>query len=97
LAVAALEPVGHIAAATMLYMRLYDYLGQQLAAQTKPASSHREWVMTYSSTQFEAQALCLEVLRDRHAGDHDRVAILYHQAMELELWFFYAGGRSPHL
>jgi hypothetical protein len=63
LAVAALEPVGHIAAATMLCMRLYDYLGQQLAAQTKPASSYREWVMTYSSTQFEAQALCLEVLR----------------------------------
>jgi thiaminase (transcriptional activator TenA) len=97
LAVAALEPVGHIAAATMPCMRLYAYLGQQLAAQTKPESSYREWVMTYSSTQFEAQALCLEVLRDRHGGDHDRLAILYHEAMELELRFFDAASRSTHL
>ena len=43
LAVAALEPVGHIAAAMTPCMRLYAYLGQQLAAQTKPDSPYREW------------------------------------------------------
>jgi thiaminase/transcriptional activator TenA len=38
LAVAALEPVGHIGAAMTPCMRLYAYLGQQLAAQTQPES-----------------------------------------------------------
>ena len=93
LAVAALEPVGHIAAAMTPCMRLYAYLGQQLAAQTKPDSAYREWVMTYSSEQFEALARRLEVLLDRYGDDHDRLAVLYHQAMELELRFFDAAGR----
>jgi thiaminase/transcriptional activator TenA len=93
LAVAALEPVGHIAAAMTPCMRLYAYLGQQLIAQTEPDSPYREWVMTYSSAQFEAQARRLEVLLDRYGGDHDRLASLYHQAMELELRFFDAAGR----
>jgi thiaminase (transcriptional activator TenA) len=88
LAVAALEPIGHIAAAMTPCMRLYAYLGQQLAPQTNPESPYREWVMTYASAEFEAQARRLEVLLDRYAGDHDRLADLYHQAMELELRFF---------
>jgi len=45
LAVAALERVGHIAAAMIPCLRLYAYLGQQLAAQTTPDSPYREWVM----------------------------------------------------
>jgi thiaminase/transcriptional activator TenA len=93
LAVAALEPVGHIAAAMTPCMRLYAYLGQQLAAQTKPDSAYREWVMTYSSEQFEALAQRLEGLLDRYGGDQDRLAVLYHQAMELELRFFDAAVR----
>jgi thiaminase/transcriptional activator TenA len=93
LAVAALEPVGHIAAAMTPCMRLYAYLGQQLAAQTKPESPYREWVMTYSSPQFEAPARRLEVLLDLYEGDHDRLGVLYHQAMELELRFFGAADR----
>jgi thiaminase/transcriptional activator TenA len=97
LAVAALEPVGHIAAAMTPCMRLYAHLGQQLAAQTKPESPYREWVTTYSSPEFEAQARRLEVLLDRYGGDHDRLASLYQQAMELELRFFDAAGRSAYL
>jgi thiaminase/transcriptional activator TenA len=69
-------------------MRLYAYLGQQLAAQTKPDSPYREWVTTYSSPQFEALARRVEGLLDRYGGDHDRLVDLYHQAMELELQFF---------
>jgi thiaminase/transcriptional activator TenA len=88
LAVAALEPVGHIAAAMAPCMRLYAYLGQQLAVQTKPENPYREWVMTYSSPEFEALARRLEGLLDRYGGDHDRLAGLYHRAMELELRFF---------
>ncbi len=88
LAVAEHEPVGHIAAAMTPCMRLYAYLGQQLAARTKPESPYREWVMTYSSPEFEALARRLEGLLDRYDGDHDRLASLYHQAMALELRFF---------
>ena len=93
LAVAALEPVGHIAAAMTPCMRLYAHLGQRLAAHTKPESPYREWVETYSSAEFEALARRLEVLLDRYGGDHDRLAVLYHRAMELELRFFDAAGR----
>jgi len=93
LAVAALEPVGHITAAMTPCMRLYAFLGQQLAAQTKPESPYREWVMTYSSEQFESLARRLEVLLDRYGGDQDRLAVLYQQAMELELGFFDAAVR----
>jgi thiaminase/transcriptional activator TenA len=93
LAVAALEPVGHIAAAMTPCMRLYAYLGQQLAAHTKPDSPYREWVEAYSSTEFEALARRLEALLDRYGGDDDRPAVLYHRAMELELRFFDAAAR----
>jgi len=95
--VAALEPVGHIAAAMAPCMRLYAFLGQQLVARTKPDSPYREWVVTYSSTQFEAQARRLEVLLNRYGGDHDRLASLYHQAMELELQFFDAAAKWENL
>jgi thiaminase/transcriptional activator TenA len=74
-------------------MRLYAYLGQQLTAQTKPDSPYREWVMTYSSPQFEALARCVEGVLDRYGGDHDRLAVLYRQAMEFELRFFDAADR----
>ena len=93
LAVAALEPVGHIAAAMIPCLRLYAYLGQQLAAQTTPDSPYREWVMTYSSARFEALARRLEGLLDRYGGDHDRLAVLYQQALELEVRFFDAAVR----
>jgi thiaminase (transcriptional activator TenA) len=93
LAVAALEPVGHIAAAMTPCMRLYAYLGQGLAAHTKPESPYREWVETYSSAEFEGLARRLEVLLDRYGGDHDRLAVLYRRAMELELRFFDAAVR----
>jgi thiaminase/transcriptional activator TenA len=50
-------------------------------------------VDTYASADFEALARRLEVLLDRYGGDHDRLAVLYHQAMELELRFFDAASR----
>jgi thiaminase (transcriptional activator TenA) len=93
LAVAALEPVGHIAAAMTPCMRLYAHLGQQLAAHAKPENPYREWVETYSSSEFEDLARRLEGLLDRYGGDHDRVVALYRQAMELELRFFDAAIR----
>ena len=97
MATAALEPVGHIAAAMAPCMRLYAHLGQQLAAQTEPDNPYREWVTAYSGSEFDQLAGRLEDLLDRYGGDHDRLSGLYHRAMELELRFFDAAtaARSP--
>jgi thiaminase (transcriptional activator TenA) len=94
LAVAESEPVGHIVATMTPCMRLYAYLGQRLAAQIKPDNPFREWVQTYSSTQFEASTRRLEGLLDRYGGDRDRLADLYRRAMELELAFFDSAARQ---
>jgi thiaminase (transcriptional activator TenA) len=94
LAVAALEPVGHIAAVMAPCMRLYAYLGQQLEPETEAESPFREWVTAYSSAQFEALASRLEELLDRYGGDPDRLAALYRRAMELELAFFDSATRE---
>ncbi|HVM08299.1 MAG TPA: TenA family protein [Acidimicrobiales bacterium] len=81
-------------------MRLYAWLGQQLAPVTAPGSPYKEWVDTYSSPDFEELASTLEALLDRlvrssngDAGAGD-VAAHYRRAMELELAFFEGAYRS---
>jgi thiaminase/transcriptional activator TenA len=87
---ASLEPVGHTAAAMTPCMRLYAFLGQQLAPAVNPESPYREWVETYSSPGVEELASRLERLLDRYGGDPERLAKLYRRAMQLELAFFQA-------
>lgn len=87
---ASLEPVGHTVAAMTPCMRLYGFLGQQLAPKLRPESPYREWVETYSSADMEALSARLEGLLDRYRGDPERLAWLYRRAMELELAFFQA-------
>ena len=87
---ASLEPVGHTAAAMAPCMRLYAFLGQQLAPKLNPQSPYREWVETYASADTEALASRLEALLDRYRGDPEHRAWLYRRAMELELAFFQA-------
>jgi thiaminase/transcriptional activator TenA len=90
LSTASLEPVGHTAAAMTPCMRLYAFLGQQLAPKLNPDSPYRAWVETYSSPELEALAVRLEDLLDRYGGDPNRLAQLYRRAIELELKFFQA-------
>jgi thiaminase/transcriptional activator TenA len=90
LSTASLEPSGHTVAAMTPCMRLYAFLGQQLAPKLDPESPYREWVETYSSADVEALASRLERLLDRYGGDSERLAWLYRRAMELELAFFLA-------
>ena len=71
-------------------MRLYAFLGQQLAQKRNPESPYREWVETYSGAEVEALASRLEELLDRYGGNPERLAWLYRRAMELELAFFQA-------
>jgi thiaminase/transcriptional activator TenA len=90
LSTASLEPSGHTVAAMTPCMRLYTFLGQQLAPKLDPESPYREWVETYSSPDVDALASRLEGLLDRYGGDPERLARLYRRAMELELAFFQA-------
>ncbi len=85
---ASLEPVGHTAAAMAPCMRLYAWLGQQLAPRLDPDSPYREWVQTYSSPDVQALAARLEALLDHYGGDPASLAELYRRAMQLELAFF---------
>ncbi len=71
-------------------MRLYAFLGQQLAQKLEPQSPYREWVETYSSPEVEALAVRLEALLDHYGGEPARLAELYRRAMQLELAFFQA-------
>ncbi len=87
---ASLESVGHTAAAMTPCMRLYAWLGQQLAPKLDPDSPYREWVETYSSPDVEGLAARLEALLDHYGGEPARLAELYRRAMQLELAFFQA-------
>ena len=90
LRVAALEPAGHLCAAMTPCMRLYAWLGRELAPNVRPESPYREWVDTYSDPAFEALAATLEELLDRLGGDAETIASHYRTAMRLELAFFAA-------
>jgi len=90
LCTASLEPVGHTAAAMVPCMRLYAFLGQQLAPKLNPESPYREWVEMYSSHDAEKLVSRLESLLDRYGGEPERLERLYRRAMELELAFFQA-------
>jgi thiaminase/transcriptional activator TenA len=90
LSTASLEPVGHTTAAMTPCMRLYAFLGQQLALKLDPLSPYREWVEMYSSAELEALSSRLEGLLDRYGGDPQRLTWLYRHAMQLELAFFEA-------
>ncbi len=94
LRVAALEPLGHIAAAMTPCMRLYAYLGQSLEPVAAPDSPYLDWVRTYASPAFEALARRLEGLLDRYGTDPTPLGLLYRRAMELEYAFFDAAWRS---
>ena len=71
-------------------MRLYAYLGQQLAQQKPPEHQHIDWIRTYSSLDFENLAQQLEELADRYASDTSLVRTTYRYAMECERDFFQA-------
>lgn len=94
LRVAALEPAGHACAAMAPCMRLYAWLGQQLAPRVDDASPYKEWVDTYADPGFDELAAGLEDLLDRLDGDPAAHASHYRTAMELELAFFAAAHRS---
>ena len=79
--------LGETIAAMTPCMRLYAFLGCSLSAG-RVASRYAEWVETYADPGFEALAVQLEALLDRHAGDSPTVRANYRRAMDLEYGFF---------
>ena len=71
-------------------MRLYAWLGQQLASQPREPHAYSDWILTYGSADFEQLAVRLERLLDRYAPDTGAVADIYRYAMQCEYDFFQA-------
>ncbi len=99
LATASLHGVGETCAAMTPCMRLYAYLGQQLAAAGGHAAGtpYQEWIDTYAAPEFEALVARLEALLERYASDVETVRTAYRRALQLELAFFqaHAPGGAP--
>jgi thiaminase/transcriptional activator TenA len=92
LATASLQDVGETCAAMTPCMRLYAYLGQQLARAGghTAGTAYQEWIDTYASDEFEALAATLEALLERYAVDSEAIREAYRRGMRLELAFFQA-------
>jgi thiaminase/transcriptional activator TenA len=69
-------------------MRLYAFLGQQLAPQQRPGHPYGDWIDTYSSAAFATLADQVDALLDEVAADTPAVRAAYRYAMQCELAFF---------
>jgi thiaminase/transcriptional activator TenA len=90
LATAWQHPVGLTAAAMTPCMRLYAFIGQELARGGIPQHTYTDWIRTYSAPEFEALALRLEQLVDRYTEDSPLAHEYYRYALECERDFFNA-------
>lgn len=82
--------VGVTAAAMSPCMRLYAFLGQELARDGISDHAYADWIRTYSSDEFEELAQKLEGLTDRYAEATPLVYSTYRYAMLCERDFFQA-------
>ena len=83
------EPGETIAAMTPC-MRLYGYLGTELAKTVGAGNPYQQWITTYSGSEFQALVTRLESLLDSMAEDTSAVRDAYAYAMRCELNFFSA-------
>lgn len=81
---------GVTAAAMVPCMRLYAFLGWNLAQNGIPDHIYGEWIRTYSSPEFEQLAQQLERLTDRYASAAAAMQDTYGYAMQCERDFFQA-------
>ncbi|QIR37034.1 TenA family protein [Tolypothrix sp. PCC 7910] len=86
--------VGLTAAAMSPCMRLYAFLGEQLAKDGIPDHPYANWIQTYSSTDFQPLAAQLEALVDSYASATALVHSTYRYAMFCERDFFQAAWES---
>ncbi len=85
------QDVGITACAMLPCMKLYAFLGQQLAQPTIPEHLYSGWIRTYSSAEFEPLVEHLTYLVNQHAAaTNPSVESAYRYAMQCELNFFQA-------
>lgn len=82
--------VGITAAAMSPCMRLYAFLGQQLAINSIPNHQYTNWIRTYSSADFQPLTQQLEDLVEKYATSSTVIHSAYRYAMFCELDFFQA-------
>ncbi len=82
--------VGLTTAAMSPCMRLYAFLGQQLAQNGVPNHEYADWIRTYSSPEFEPLAQQLESVVERYTSATPQVHSTYRYAMLCERDFFQA-------
>jgi thiaminase (transcriptional activator TenA) len=82
--------VGVIAAAMSPCMRLYGFLGEQLAKDGIPHHQYADWIRTYSSQEFQPLTQQLENLVDNYAAATPQIHSTYRYAMVCERDFFQA-------
>lgn len=81
---------GTTAAAMTPCMRLYGFLGQQLAKDGIPDHPYAQWIETYSGDEFQPLTAELDRAIDRYAEDTREVESAYRYAMRCEFDFFEA-------
>jgi len=82
------EPVEVILAAMVPCMRLYAYLGSQLALKHDPHNPYSDWITTYASKEFAELTEKIESLLNRSGNRSKAVGEAYRYAMQCELSFF---------
>ncbi len=71
-------------------MRLYAFLGTELAEYQRSDHPYADWIKTYCGEEFQALAAELESILDSVADDTPRVRDAYRYAVQCELDFFSA-------
>lgn len=90
LATAWSQGVGVTTAAMLPCMKLYAFLGEQIAASGLPSHGYSDWIQTYASSEFHELAKLLGELGDRYSQLDALTQTTYRYAMECELDFFQA-------
>lgn len=80
--------VGEIISAMTPCMILYAFIGKELSKNYNPNSPYKDWIITYSSQEFQALSNQMENLLDEIAQDIPAVRDNYKYAMQLEYEFF---------
>ncbi len=82
--------IGLTTVAMLPCMRLYAFLGQQLASGGVSNHEYANWIYTYNSPEFEQLAQQLETLAERYTSATPQVHSTYRYAMLCERDFFEA-------
>lgn len=90
LAIAWSQEIGMTTVAMAPCMRLYLFLGQELAQLNPPEHRYSDWIRTYSGSDFAALATQLDQLIEQYAHPTPTADSAYRYAMQCEVDFFQA-------